>query len=189
MNANARAARASAGIANQQARNNAARGTSFSNLRVKIKGDRVTTLPGLLRTRDLGPLAGSCAGVVGKSRMTGPRVVTSIVVGGAASTSVTTFVQFADGSKHERKSSDERQARKEAARFNALSDAATLASDPGVPFRAGGARQCQKCEFTGKSLRDLVTHTGTEHPNPAIQAARQKRGSRQVAGEPEPTEH
>jgi len=162
----------------QRARIDVSNGVNFGQLGIKVKGEQVSTSAGVLRARELGPLIGSCAGVVGKSRMTGPRLVTSIAVGTPANTPVTTFVQFPDGSRYERKSYDERQARKEAAQFNAYSDAAMLASEAGSPFKAAGLRQCRRCEFAAKNLRDLAAHNRAEHPSAVTQAADQRRRSR-----------
>lgn len=146
MNAQQRAANAAAGILRSRAAAEAARGVTFNELGVRVKGNEVFNLNYLLRKelRYLGPLAGASAGFMDVKPASGGAVLSSIVIGNVPRVG-TIFVAFANGKLHKRPllQGSPRQMRNvdaEVARFNAMVDVADASAkeiDPSVQRSSG----------------------------------------------------
>jgi hypothetical protein len=110
--------------------------TDLRGLGVRIEDDQVSTLPGLMKSRRLGPLRGAHAEVtagtrhhrIGAATVAGVALAPGVglLVGLAKKSKATAFVVFADGTLHERKldgASMISSAQRDAVRFNALAAA------------------------------------------------------------------
>jgi hypothetical protein len=109
--------------------------TDLRGLGVRIEGDQVSTLPGLTRSRHLGPLKGAHAEVtagtrrhrIGAAAVAAPLSLgAGLLIGLTKKSKATAFVVFADGTVHERKldgASMISSAQRDVVRFNALAAA------------------------------------------------------------------
>ena len=106
--------------------------TDLRGLGVRIEDDQVSTLPGLAKSRRLGPLEGAHAEVtagtrrhrIGAAAVAAPLSLgAGLLIGLTKKSKATAFVVFADGTVHERKldgASMISSAQRDAVRFNAL---------------------------------------------------------------------
>lgn len=109
--------------------------TDLRGLGVRIEDGQVSTLPGLMKPRRLGPLKGAHAEVTAGTRhhRIGAAVATAplslgagLVLGLTKKSKATAFVVFPDGTLHERKldgASAVSSAQRDAVKFNALASA------------------------------------------------------------------
>jgi hypothetical protein len=116
--------------------NRVAARTDLRGLGVRVEGGRVSSLPGLLKSRDLGPLQGARAEVTAGTRhhRVGAAVATAplslgagLLLGLTKKSKATAFVVFPDGAVHERKldgGSAIQSAQRDAVKFNAMAGAA-----------------------------------------------------------------
>jgi hypothetical protein len=120
------------------------RTTIFTNLGVKVLDGEVFSLPGLVRSRSLGPLHGATAEVTDGTNVhrVGAGVAAGVVLGPVGllaalpkKSRATAFVIFADGSLHEHKlngNSAVRRAQAECVRFN-LAAQHSAPAEPSAP--------------------------------------------------------
>lgn len=106
--------------------------TDLRGLGVRIEDDQVSTLPGLLKSRHLGPLKGAHAEVtagtrhhrVGAAAVAAPLSLgVGLLIGLTKKSKAAAFVLFEDGTVHERKldgASMISRAQREVVKFNAL---------------------------------------------------------------------
>jgi hypothetical protein len=106
--------------------------TDLRSLGVRIEDDQVSSLPGLAKSRRLGPIKGAHAEVtagtrhhrIGAAAVAAPLSLgVGLLVGLTKKSKATAFVVFADGTVHERKldgASMISSAQRDAVRFNAL---------------------------------------------------------------------
>jgi hypothetical protein len=109
--------------------------TDLRGLGVRIEDDQVSTLPGLVKSRRLGPLKGAHAEVtagtrrhrIGAAAVAAPLSLgAGLLIGLTKKSKATAFVVFADGTVHERKldgASMISSAQRDVVRFNALAAA------------------------------------------------------------------
>jgi hypothetical protein len=110
--------------------------TDLRGLGVRIEDGQVSTLPGLMKSRRLGPLKGAHAEVtagtsrhrIGAGAVAGVALVpvAGLLIGLTKKSKATAFVVFADGTVHERKldgASMISSAQRDVVRFNALAAA------------------------------------------------------------------
>jgi hypothetical protein len=109
--------------------------TDLRGLGVRIEDDQVSTLPGLVKSRRLGPLKGAHAELtsgtrhhrIGAAAVAAPLSLgAGLLIGLTKKSKATAFVVFADGTVHERKlegNSMISSAQRDAVKFNALASA------------------------------------------------------------------
>ncbi len=110
--------------------------TDLRGLGVRIEDGQVSTLPGLMKSRQLGPLKGAHAEVtagtrrhrIGAGAVAGVALVpvAGLLIGLTKKSKATAFVVFTDGTVHERKLDGANMissAQRDVVRFNALAAA------------------------------------------------------------------
>jgi|ERR1035437_9175087 hypothetical protein len=130
MNARQRAVQVAAQVQRERAVADKTRGVTLTELGVRVKGDQVRSLPGWMRGRHLGSLAGACAGIMDVKPGSEAGYIAAGVIGLNSPRVGTIFVALADGTRHEkplRMGTRAEMHKMDAAiaRFNAMADAAS----------------------------------------------------------------